>query len=465
MSKKKRNRHTRTTNEGANCKKKTEVGSEKINTEETLPAPEVTEVHEQEAAASAEAAVTEPVTEPGTAAEPELSEGSAEKEKRPLFRLRGKRKYYEVTPETDIRFRGFLSYRHLKMIAWLFIVLACTGTVIELYAHTTDSEASYSTLVNILQFGKDFSVPLLLFAGYATVLNGRDNYKKVIIKNIAITLVLAGLFILIYERYVMRACTALLGSREVAEAYIENRLGSATSDGFFSFNIFIDLTLCTLVMFFINYNPKKYFQGWKICIFRGFVLLPIAYEIASVCLKILASTHVLTLPVYVFPFLTTKPPAGFLLFIFIAKYFKELRYKFNKKGKTQEDYEAYLTTNHNSFRFARYVVIMIVIVAIIDILMTILIAALHIIDTGAVDNITAERLAEALHMVEAWGFCETVDMITITPLILLFSYTKVHKNKMLDIVVPIVGVVLVAYVFADGIFGVICELVKESYAQ
>ena len=54
------------------------------------------------------------------------------------------------------------------------------------------------------------------------------------------------------------------------------------------------------------------------------------------------------------------------MFIFIARYFKEMRHKFGKKGKTQEEYEAYLTTNHNSFRFARYVVVMIIVVALIN---------------------------------------------------------------------------------------------------
>lgn len=60
----------------------------------------------------------------------------------------------------------------------------------------------------------------------------------------------------------MTGAEVFLGSHAAAAESIKEIIAKS-STGFISFNIFIDLTLCTLVMFFINYNPKKYFQGKK----------------------------------------------------------------------------------------------------------------------------------------------------------------------------------------------------------
>ncbi|MBR4627255.1 MAG: hypothetical protein IKO47_06090 [Ruminococcus sp.] len=377
---------------------------------------------------------------------------------------KAKIKYYDITTENDIRYRGILSYRHLKIIAWLFIILACTGTVLSLYADVAEKHSEYDTAVSVLQFGKDFSVQLLLFAGLATVLNGRSNYKKILITNSVIAFTLAALFILFYERYVMRISTALFGDRTTAMENIDSFLNSGTSNGFFSFNIFIDLTLCTLVMFFLNYSPKKYFQGKKIHIFRAFVIFPIAYEVASVCLKILASTHSVTLPIYLFPFLTTKPPASFLLFIIIARYFNEIEYQFIKHGKTHDDYEAYLKTNHNSFRFAKFVSLSIIIVSAADFILTFIMVLLHLSANGGLQDLGTDRVTEATEQVMEWGFGKTVYLLTIIPAILLFSYTKTHKNKLIDIAVPVLSIIIIVYIFFDGIFSMICEVLRQSSA-
>lgn len=371
-------------------------------------------------------------------------------------------KYYDITAETDIRYKGFLSYRHLKIIGWLFIILSCAGTVLSLYGDVTDTSSKYSSAVSVLRFGRGFSVQFLLFAGLATVLNGKSNYKKILITNTAIAMTLAGLFILVYERYILRIFAALLGGRSAANEKIDSMLDSSTSNGFFSFNIFIDLTLCTLVMFFLNYTPKKYFQGRKIHLFRMLVIFPVAYEITSVCLKILASTHSITLPIYLFPFLTTKPPASFLLFIIIARYFNEMEYQFRKHSKTHEDYEAYLKTNHNSFRFAKFVSLSIIIVSVIDFILMLTVVLLHLYTNGGLENISDDRLTNAVELAISWGFGKTTFLMTIIPVILLFSYTKTHKNKLIDIAVPAVSIMIIGFIFFDGMFSMICEVLKES---
>ena len=420
------------------------------------PAPEAVKIADKTVSEAAEI-----ITDVAAA---EAAESSApENVKRPRFRLKPKKKYYEVTAADDISYRGFLSYRYLKIIAWVLIVIACLGTVLSIYTFSPGESESYEGIINVMTYGKDLSVPLLLIASFATILNGRGNYIRVLIIHSSVALALAGLFFLIYYRYALHGAEALLGDRDAAKVAVEFLTG-ADSKGFFAYNIFIDLTMCTLVMFFINYNPKRFFKGWKIHLFRSMVLLPIAYEIASICLKVLASTHAITLPIAIFPFLTTKPPVSFLIFIVIARYFKDTEYKFLKHGKTHEDYEAYLKTNHNSFRFSRFLIITLIVFVIVDIILLIILAALHLLAGGHTD-ITDEMAADALWTVMSWGFGQTTGMLTIAPLLLFFSYTKTHKNKLIDIMIPVFSVALIVLIYADGLFQAICEFMKNPPAE
>ncbi|MBR6102312.1 MAG: hypothetical protein IKP95_07780 [Ruminococcus sp.] len=419
-----------------------------------------------EAVKSADKTVSEAAEIITDVAAAEAAESSApENVKRPRFRLKPKKKYYEVTAADDISYRGFLSYRYLKIIAWVLIVIACLGTVLSIYAYSTGESESYEGIVSVMTYGKELSVPLLLIASFATILNGRGNYIRVLMIYSSVALALAGLFFLIYYRYALNGAEALLqGDRDAAKIAIESLFTGADSNGFFAYNIFIDLTMCTLVMFFVNYNPKRFFKGWKIHLFRSMVLLPIAYEIASICLKVLASTRAITLPIAIFPFLTTKPPVSFLIFIVIARYFKDTEYKFLKHGKTHEDYEAYLKTNHNSFRFSRFLIITLIVFVIVDIMLLIILAALHLLAGGHTD-ITDEMAVDALGTVMSWGFGQTTGMLTIAPLLLFFSYTKTHKNKLLDIMIPVFSVALIVLIYADGLFQSICELMKNPPAE
>ncbi|MBR6044930.1 MAG: hypothetical protein IKP47_04765 [Ruminococcus sp.] len=376
-----------------------------------------------------------------------------------VFRLKEHKPIYEIRPEDDITFRGYLSYRHLKIIAWMLIAVACYGTGLSIYASASHQVNNYETIAKILQFGKELSVPLLLIGSFATVLNGRGNYKKVLIVNGSVAGALILVYLFIFNRYIIRGGSAMLGGREAFDATMNAYLTGPDSPGYFTFNIFIDLTLCTLVMFFINYNPKKLFRGKMICLFRALVLLPIAYELGSIALKILASTQNITLPYWIFPFLTTKPPVSFLMFLFIARYFRVTKRKFLKHGKTNEDYEAYLTTNHNSFRFARYLVLTMFIFALIDIMLLLFISLAHYMSFAGEQ--TMEEARRSVEIVSGWGFGETTSMLLVSPLLLLFSYSKLHKNKIIDIFVPLAGVALIVLIYADSLFISICELMEE----
>ena len=44
--------------------------------------------------------------------------------------IRGRKHIHEITAENDIRFRAPLSYRHLRMIGWLFLAISQISIII-----------------------------------------------------------------------------------------------------------------------------------------------------------------------------------------------------------------------------------------------------------------------------------------------------------------------------------------------
>lgn len=122
-----------------------------------------------------------------------------------------KLKYYEITSENDIAYKGKLSYRYIKIIGWFFLAVACYGTILGMYSATGNEK--YQTASDVLSFAKDLSVSLMLIGGFATILSGRGNYKRVIINNSAIAFGIIMLFVFGYFRYIRPAGEALLGDK------------------------------------------------------------------------------------------------------------------------------------------------------------------------------------------------------------------------------------------------------------
>ncbi|MBR6874440.1 MAG: hypothetical protein IKN17_13120 [Ruminococcus sp.] len=364
----------------------------------------------------------------------------------------------DATPDNDIKYNPPLSYRHLKLIAWLFLVLAQVGAIMGLLSSFGDRSSFYTSLGSGLTILKGFAVPLLLVSCLSVIMNGHDNYKQMIVKNGALALTLFLITFAFYERVAVSIVEAVYDldhsqAAEVIAIFVSQGLGT----GYISFNIFVDLFLCSLTMFFINYNPTKHFQGWKIHLFRAMVFLPIGYEIFSIVLKVLASEGAISLPVYVFPLLTTKPPLSFLLFIIMARYFKEREIKFLKNGKTSDDYKTFLKTRFNAFQVSRVMVIMILIIAVLDVIIMIIMAALSVIANGGSPDST-DKIVDAMERVNEWGFGQCIELVVLIPIMFLFSYTKTHKNGIFDIIIPVAGVAGIILVTFDGIIKYICSL-------
>ena len=406
-------------------------------------------------------------------------------------------KIHEVTAENDIRYQGPLNYQHFQMLGWMCIVASAAIVLITLGSKMDSSlETQFGGMKSMLEWIGSLSLPFLLIANFAKILNNSEGYRKQLIKNgAAMAGIALGAMLLLY-RYVVGTMTELGLTREEA---VNLFLGAAqiTSEvqvGFFCFNIFVDLFLCTLVMFFLNYQPKYIFKGPAArIVFRLFTVFPIAYELISLILKIRCARGEITLPLWSFPLLTVKPPMTFVLFIALAVYVKTREWRFRRHGKTHEEYQAFLKTRRNSRNFSVFLAVMLAVVSIFDLLiflgMSVFETANNIVKdqeaaaleqaaetagteqaqlsdeeliaTLAENSPTAEEIGQekivaytekSVRTMDAVGFGGSVYLLFLAPLVLLFSYIRIPKNKQFSMLIPMIAAGLILVMYLEGFY-------------
>ena len=205
-------------------------------------------------------------------------------------------------------------------------------------------------------------------------------------------------------------------------------------------------------MLFLNARPTKVFTGKKIYIFRAFTLIPIAYEVASIILKGKAAAGSILLPSWVFPLLTVKPPMTFLVFVILAVYIKTRELRYCRHGNTHEDYQAFLKTNRNAWNFSVFAAIVLFIAGVIDLVLGILLMAGQAGSAEALDAMMASEKALKNSIAMSIGFGKAVCLIIFAPIMLLFNYTKIPKNKTVGMLIPVAGIVLIALLGVQGIY-------------
>ena len=202
----------------------------------------------------------------------------------------------------DIKFLGPLSYRHLRLIAWLAMALSFFLVIV-----TTTQEIVQIEIINpfwttALSIFSSVSTPLFLVAIFATIFSNHKAYWAI------------GFGILIiYFRYLNPIFIKLELDTDIMAQNTGNILGNKVK-----VNIFSDLLALTLIHFFINYNPTKYFQGKKIIIFRLMIFLPLIYLFISYIIIGLNTFDKITLPFFIYPFLTTKSPLVHIIFLILS---------------------------------------------------------------------------------------------------------------------------------------------------
>jgi len=360
-----------------------------------------------------------------------------------------------ITAENDIKYRGPLSYRSIRIIAWVLFLLAQIGSILMVTGRLDASiEERYGTLATILRLFSNAMMPLFLIATFATILNGSQKFSSMVLMYGLASLLVIALYMWGYYRYLSGLVMHIAGMTAEETATLFNTALTFLGNGFFAINIFVDLFLCTLFLFFILYKPKKVFTGKRLIFFRLFSLLPILYEVTCATLKLLVIFNYMELPFAIMPFLTTKPPLTFLLFIMVAVSIKRKEKKFRLANRADEEYYTFLQSNSNSFRFSATVATCIVIIVVIDLVLHFALLALLMYGVNP-GYWTIEGIEDKLYLC---GFGKSISLLIILPFIMLFSYTRTYKDKRADIIIPIVALAVLALICLEGLYQILLHL-------
>ena len=381
-----------------------------------------------------------------------LSQKELKKEKKNLK----KRNKFMVTGEAglalkpDIKYRGPLSYRVMRIIGWLCFELSVLGLIMGIIVGISgDPNAEkLQPLIRVLKALRSYMMPFFLIANYSIILKERYSYKNLFRLYGSLTLLIIISFYLFSERYLDGALHIFFDTAE-QRLNMKNAIFKQFASG--GINVFLDLLLCTLFTYFVNYKPKKYFQGKKIYIFRSFAFLVVIYEIASFVLKILMAQQKINISTYLTPWVATKPPILFVAFVFITFFIKNREKLFIKHGGSKELYESFLQTNRNSLHVSVFMTIIFSIASIIDFLILVILIGVLSLKYGDMAMIIVDSYTTA-------GIGGGVGLIFISPILLLFSYTRRHKNKYIDRYIPIGGIIIAIFLVIEGIYFVLTHL-------
>ena len=267
---------------------------------------------------------------------------------------------------------------------------------------------------------------------------------------------------MIFSRYVVGTAGKLAEDPENVLPMLTDLFREYSGSGFLAINIFIDLFLCTLFMYFLNARPKRGFTGKKVIILRFFAILPIAYEIASITLKFKAAMGEIMLPIWSFSLLTVKPPMTFAVFILLATHMKTREMRFCRHGRTHEEYQVFLQTNRNSRHFSVYLAVILVIAAILDFVMMVIMMILAAPNADALANAEAEEIMMFAQVATDVGFGGSVMLAVVAPIMLLYSYTRIPKIKMISTLLPAIAIVLIILVVIEGFYQMLGYLPIEK---
>ena len=175
-----------------------------------------------------------------------------------------------MTSEQDIRYLGPLSYRAFKLLGWICIILSQVVVLLMLESKLdpTMTEILVKPIATLSSLSS-LALPFLLIANFALILNHSEGYASQIRKYAILAVLVLALSVLLYSRYIVGTAAIVTEDRAAAKALIEKVFHESSKEGFFSFNLFIDLLLCSLLMCFLNHRPKKVFTGKKLWIFRS----------------------------------------------------------------------------------------------------------------------------------------------------------------------------------------------------
>ena len=348
------------------------------------------------------------------------------------------KRLHEVTAADDIRYRGPLSYQGFQALGWACIVASVLRLILAISSSKNPQlYEDTGTLMSILTYLVPLPLPFLLIANFSRILNNSEGYKKQLLRNSLAAAAIYGISWLFFSRYVVGLASQVVKQPEQLQPLMNDFFAEHNREGFVAFNLFIDLLLCTLTMYFLNAHPKRVFTGRKVIVLRLFALLPIAYEAASIWLKIQSALGNIVLPFWSFPL------------------------RFRKNGRTHEDYLEYLKTNRNAFHFSVCLAVAMVAATFLDFILAGLVSRI-IAGTAGIPVENSEQFVSCLLAAKAAGFGQSWPLLFAAPVVLLYSYNKVPKQPLISILIPLAAIVIIILLVFEAVYQGISYFVTED---
>lgn len=391
-----------------------------------------------------------PVEEVSEAPKEKLSK-KERKEKRQQKRIAKLRK--KMLNPVDIKYRGPFSYRHLRLLAWIAIAISQLILLNSISTKMFDLQFLNSGWEYFISCFADLTTPLFVIAAFATILNGSRSFKSMIIFYAVAYIGLGAAISIAFDRYFLGLLASFSEYDQVAMSQLVGNLAGKKVQ----MNVFSDLLFLTLFHFFVNYHPTKFFQGKKVYIFRWLCLVPLLIAIAGHVIKGLASAGSITLPLEVYVFLPTKSPFIYFIFVTVSLWIKNRERLFLKLGSSREEYQAFLKTNRNSLSFSLKLSSLLAIFSVVDLVASLAFLIIHAYATGVTDDFTA-----SFNLMNACGLGQSTGLFIAIPFIILFSYTREHKDTKLDLLLPVIGIALLVLVYVEGFYQVLTHMPQTA---
>ena len=344
----------------------------------------------------------------------------------PVYPGQTKRQFFK-----EVKYRGPLSYRSIRMLGLLFMFLGIVVSLISVALEEVQGNEISPTVIGFFDILADIALPLFLIAAFSAILNSRKNMKSKLCTYAIGTISIFTLLVYIYEHYIIGLLSArnteLIPEeiREQARLIMLDFLNTGLN-----YNIFLDLLLCTTFFFFTNYIPKK-LKGKKLTIFRWCALIPVIYLVLSITLSILQKYGITVLPIELYVLLICRAPAVYILFFALSLFLKNRQRIFLKKGGTPEEYQEYLNSNKNSLNFSLMCSISLAVISIV------------------------EYILSFFPWATAIGFGTNYNLFFAIPFVMLLSYTRDYQNKSIDILVYLFFLIGVILAFIETYFQVL----------
>ncbi len=335
---------------------------------------------------------------------------------------------------TDIKYRGILSYRYLRILAWVSLALAQYCLIMNIGLSFFGKSLSYpGWIFNVLVAIGHLSVPFFLLASFSIILSRNRTYKSLVLFYGVAYFLVAIAIIILYDRYIGKVIYEISQSSESAKNVVLSLFNKKTD-----FNVFGDLFILTLFNFFLNYELKKDVSVKKVVLFRCLAALPLTFALGSYVITVLAKFELITLPFEVYPFLATKSPLIYLIFICMSLWIKNRERLFVNLGATKKEYNDFLRTNKNSLSFSIHVCILFLFVSVVDLFLTAFVP-----------------------YSSNYNFGQCIPLFIAIPFIMLFSYNKTHREKNMDLIIPFVGIILLVFAYGEAIYEIIIAVLKH----